>query len=780
MSGRRVVSAPEHMVLVYAKRLAVFWLICNVWAHTARAQDHEVIFVVDQSGSMQKAHGPGDAWAPNDPLGNRAEAIMQGYETIQNLLDSRRVTGLSHRIHVVEFGTAARSRPDLSISASFDPAAAAGQVNAVKNRIRAGLLGANLGNTNTRAAFEEVQKLLASISAAPDQVHIILITDGKPYVELPAAPGTPASAIPTGMGSQYQREMDALLQSLRQRATLDVVGITGNNLDAYWPAWGPYWSQVSGGRAFAGRSGTEISVLVDRILRERLGLPAQTLAGNPYYCPPYLRSITFTVFKDKRGGRAQVKDGLGRPVVPGTPGVTYVNEVTYDRITVEEPPPGLWELDRQASKITVDLLYKQVSRQEPKGLVNAQLPVRFAYNVLSERQQPFQPLPAYPVQATLQVTDPNGQQTDVPLTYQGQGVFAAGGAFQFPAHGTAHLLMTGTTVLPDQTTVTVFTHEEDLQVTNKTLLVLDGGATLPPRLSLLFGRLTVRPAFSVKRSPDDAPVRPGDFSTRPEGLFEFRLLRRDGTQLTDWRPMSVSGDTFTAEAPIRLPLISLDWLRRHDEAFAEVRVNEDALHPDFAVLRLQRAGPDPEFDRDAALPALRDNPLAVPVVLGESPWTFALILGLVALALAFVTHRGYRYARKLAYYIWDTWVWRQRVILVVKPSFQDEITKPITNDYLFSWKGPGVKIKVGAESKPDWKPAWLKAKRLFRPWAGGLVVKVRYPVRNGHKEKMHSVILTADAAGQEGNSTQLAGVPTNVEALVRVKRRGRNSVAQPF
>ncbi|HEV2763912.1 MAG TPA: vWA domain-containing protein, partial [Pyrinomonadaceae bacterium] len=681
---------------------------------------------------------------------------------------------------VVEFGTAARSRPDLSVSMSYDPAAPPGQVGSVKNRIRAGLLGTNLGNTNTKAGFEEVQKLLASISAAPERVHVVLITDGKPYVELPAAPGAPAQAVPTGMGSQYQREMDALVQALRQRATLDVVGITGNNLDAYWPTWGPYWSQVSGGRAFSGRSGTEISVMVDRILRERLGLPAQTLAGSPYYCPPYLRSITFTVFKDKRGGRAQVKDALGRLVAPGAPGVTYVNEVTYDRITVEEPAPGLWELDRQASKITVDLLYKQVSRQEPKGLVNAQMPVRFGYNVLSERQQPFQPLPAYPVQASLQITDPGGRQTDVPLTYQGQGFFSAGSAFQFPTHGTARLRMTGTTVLPDQTRVTIFAHEEDLQVTNKSLLVLDGGATLPGRLSLLFGRRTVRPLLSVKHAQTDAPARPGDFSTRPEGLLEFRLLRRDGTPLTDWRPMSASGDGFTAEMPVRLPLVSLDWLRRRDEAFAEVRVDEGALHPDFAVLKLRREGTDPPFDRDAALPALRDNPLAVPVVFGESLWTYALILGLAAAALALATHRGYRYARKLCYYVWDTWVWRQRVILVVQPSFQDEITKPITNDYLFSWKGPGVKIKVGEEGTPSWKPAWLKAKRLFRPWAGEVVVKVRYPVRNGKKQTMHSVILTAAAAGREGNSTPLAGVPANVAALVRVKRRGKDSVAQAF
>jgi hypothetical protein len=102
------------MVLIYAKRLALLWIICNVCALSARAQGHEVIFIVDQSGSMQKAHGPNNTWAPNDPLGNRAEAIMPGYETVQSLLDSNRVTALSHRIHVVEFGTNARPRPDLS------------------------------------------------------------------------------------------------------------------------------------------------------------------------------------------------------------------------------------------------------------------------------------------------------------------------------------------------------------------------------------------------------------------------------------------------------------------------------------------------------------------------------------------------------------------------------------------------------------------------------------------------------------------------------------------
>jgi hypothetical protein len=698
-------------------------------------------------------------------MGNRAEAIMQGYETIQSLMDVSQATGFSHRFHVIEFGTSARQRPDLSTTITFDPNRSPGAVAALKNKIRAGLLGYNLGNTDTKAAFQEVQKLIGRLgNVPPDHLHIILVTDGKPFV----------AGASTDIGSPYQHELDTLVSDLRKHATLDVIGITGNGLDVYWPAWGPFWTQLSGGRAFAGAKGTEISLFMDRILRERLGLPAQNVATNPYYCPPYLRSITFTVFRSQRGGRAQIKDASGRLVTPGMPGVSYVNEVTYDRITIDDPPPGLWELDKLASKITVDMLYKQVDRLEPKDVVNAQIPTQLKYKVLSDRQQPFQPLPNYPVQASVQVTEADGRQTTIALVHQGQGVFVADKAFEFTAIGAARLLMTGSTVLPDNSTVTVFTNDEKLTVTNKTLLVLNAGTSLPGEVPLWFGRRKMSPTISIQQFKDGNALPPSAVSGLPNELLQFRLVSFDGQQIGEWQKMTVAGNNFVATTNARVSLWTLDWLLRHKEVFAEVRVNEAALRPDFAIKELKRNGPEPGVVRDNALAELRYSPLALPLLLRESMWTFAILVGLVLIVVSAGSYWGYRYLRKLLYYISDTWIWRQRVTLVIQPAFQDEILRSLTNDYRASWKGPAVKIKVGNEDKPDWKPAWLKVKRLFRPWAGELVVKVRYPVKIGKKENKHSVILTAPTANLDGPSSPLTGVPANVQAVVRVKRRGKD------
>ena len=745
-------------------------LLCffSIGVPTQAQNGHEVIFIVDQSGSMQKAHGPNETWAPNDPLGNRVEAIMQGFETVQSLVDGNQSSGVSHRLHVIEFGSTARPRPDLLTSITYDPSRPLGQINNIKNKIRSGLLGYGLGNTDTKAAFEETQRLINTLRGVPsDRIHIILITDGRPFV----------GGSSTDIGSPYQQDLDRLLNDLRQHATLDVIGVTGNGLDQYWPTWGPYWTKVSSGRAYSGPQGTEISLAVDRILRERLGLPAQGLASNPYYCPPYLRSITFNVFRNQRGGRAQIKDALGRVIAPGSPGVTFVNEVTYDRITVEDPAPGLWELDRQSSRITVDLLYKQVSRQDPKNVVNAQIPIQFRYKVISDRQQLFQPLPNYPVQGSVQVTQPNGQQVNVPLVYQGQGVFAASSPYQFTSDGVARVLMTGTTVLPDKTVVTVFTNDEKLTITNKNLLVLNASSSLPGVVSLLFGRREIAPTFSIQRFPSGERLAPGNVTDQPQDLLEFRLVGRDGAPLSDWQKMTVSNDRFVAAATASTPIFSLPWLRRHVEVFAEVKVN-DLLRSDFAVREVIRDGPEPGIDRDAAHPDLRYNAMAVPILLRESVGTYALIIGAALLLIFLISYFGYRYARKLFYYVSDTWIWQQRVTLVVQPAFHDEVIRSITNDYRFSWKGPAVKVKVGHDGKPDWKPAWLKAKRLFRPWGGEAVVKLRYPVRTGNKENKHSVVLTATAVNQDSTSTTLIGVPANVQALVRVKRRGKGSAYQ--
>jgi len=379
----------------------------------------------------------------------------------------------------------------------------------------------------------------------------------------------------------------------------------------------------------------------------------------------------------------------------------------------------------------------------------------------------------------VQVTEPNGQQTSIPLRYDGQGFFSASSPYQFASDGVAGVLMTGTTTLPDKSVVTVFTNDEKLTITNKTLLVLNASSSLPGVVSLLIGRREISPALSIQGFQNGAVLSPGAVTDRPGDLIEFRLVGSDGTPLTDWQKMTASGDKFVATAKARVGLFSIPWLKRHSEVFAEVKVN-DLLRSDFAVKELRRDGPEPGIDRDTAYPELRYNALAVPILLRESIWTYVLILSVSLALISLITYGGYRSARKLFYYVSDTWIWRQRVTLVVQPAFQDEVTRSITNDYLFSWKGPAVKLRVGTDGQPEWKPRWLKAKRLFRPWGGEAVVKLRYPVKSGKNENKHSVVLTATTINQDSTSITLIGVPANVQALVRVKRRGKDSMNQAF
>lgn len=751
----------------YAFRIAVFF--ASVCCALVQAQNHDVIFVVDQSGSMGFRHGPGRVWPPNDPLDNRVQAVFQGYETLQSFLDARRTAGVVYRLHVVEFGSSIRLRRDLTTEITYDPAAAANLGRTNKDRLRQQLLPTNLGDTDTKAAFDEVLRLTGTLVAPdPSHVHVILVTDGRPEVFERGVP------VPTGAGSDYRRELDSVLQTLRRRASLDIVGITGNDLDAFWPTWGPFWDQVSGGRAVSGKQGSEISVHVDRIIRERLGLPPQSMVSNPYFCPPYLRSITFTIFKKQSGGRVQIKDGQGRLVAPATgPGVTYVNEKTYDRYTIEDPVPGLWELDQQAASITVDLLYKQVARLEPKASINVRVPAKFSYEVLDSQGRAFQELPQYPVNVSAVATDPAGKQTSIPLARDSQGRFTSSAPYQFTSAGLGRLRITGTTTLPDKTSVTVFSADETLPITDKALLSLDAGTTLPGHIDLRFGRRMLTPILSLVR--DGKPIAPNAVSLIPNDLLEFRLVKSDnGEEVAPWQKLKLSGQGFTAEVPVRRPFWPLDWLRRHEETFTEIRVNQSAMNSAFALVELRRSGSDPPFDRNAALPALRDNPLALPMVLGEWIVTFVSILLITLLLLLMGSYAGYRYLRKLCYWMSDRYISRRQVWLVLQQPTGEEISKRIVNDYKFKWQGPQVKIAIGSDpDHPEWKPAWLKVKRLFRPWAGGAVIRIKYPVRVNGKDVRHAVTLS------EGEMwSALPGVTTSrVEAIVRVKRPGQQTGA---
>lgn len=736
-------------------------------------EQHHIVFLVDQSGSMWRRHGTDGGWAANDPYGNRIEAILQTYGELQGRLDAQRNTRAAYALHVVQFaGAVHRSAPLAVAHVPGDTTAAAR--HAAGEALLKGLLvpsaALNDGETNPLAGLQEVTRLVQGLAAPPGRVHVVLITDGKPYLAGGgASPGDP-----------YAGEVRRLARALTAGgADFEVIGILGpEGREPYWPEWGGFWSSLTtGGEAHAVARAPQLSPLVDDLVRRWLGLPAVRTAGNPFYCPPYLRSITFTVFKAKLGGRVTLKDALGRVLGPGTPGVQVVDERTYTRITVQDPAPGLWELDRTASEVRYEPFYRRVQRLAPRGAANTGLPVGFRYQVLSDQGAAFAELPDYPIQARLEV-GADSAAASVPLRHAGGGVFTSVRPFAFGASGPTRVRMVGTTRLQDGRPVEVFRGEETLDVSSRTLVVLAGGASLPGAASTRFGRLVLRPRFTPREAGGaQRPVALGRVTRDPRTLAELRLVRAGGeTAPRDggWRPLApAGGEALEAEAPVRVPLFSPGWLlRRPTRLYAEVRVDTAVLAPDYAVAGVTRA--DPAVVPDPAdLPALADNPLAVPVVVREALATWLLGVALFALALAGALALAARAGLLVACAAGDEL--RKRTVTVVIQAAGGgelaEVRKNMTGRRALSLSRGRVGVSIGDDpDTPEWRPQWLKIRRLFRPWSDRVTVRLTYPVGTGRTARRFSTTLTEGARG---------AVPLNgmrrAEAYLEVRRRGQLS-----
>lgn len=761
--------------------LALLAALAAVTSAAAQASDHQIVFLVDQSGSMHRTHGPQGSWRPNDPDGYRIEMVLQAYESLQNRLDQSRDTTRSFTLHVVEFAGRVRRQPPIVVR--HDPGRPAGaEVAAVKSRLRAIRQPAGIddGETDPAVGLQEVVDLIRS---AGGTAHVLVITDGKPYVE--AADGSNL-----GNTERYKAGLRHVARHVRSASSdLVAVGLVGvEDRQQYWPEWGPFWEVETGGNTFRVDDPAEISPLVDRLVRGWLGLPRAEKAGNPYYCPPYLRSVTFTVFKGSGGAQLEIKDANGRLLQATDPDVTITGERTYWRISVTDPVPGLWELDQRATEIRVEPFYKQIRRLAPNSPVNAGYPERFRYEVLSEGGRPFVELSAYPITAWVEISQGGAPTRRIPLEHRGAGLFEATDDHVFDPGGDAQIHFAATAPLPDGSTADVFALAETLDVSAKELLVLDAGTSLPLQVPLRFGGLELAPRFTVRRlggSGDAVPL--AEVSPRPGTLAAMRVMRSDGYKLGEvshWTALEVTEEgRLAAAAEIDRPLLSWVTVRRDPlEMFVQVRVDEVALDPGYQIRELER-GPETEaeagaalFDSAAALPALRDDPLTLPVVAREGLATWVLLLAALVVTaivglfvlLSLLVRLGCLVSDKLR---------KQTVTVVIQAQGGAgiEVRKVLTGRRSASFRKPAaVQITIGEDpDDPDWKPGWLKLKRVFAPWAEKLKAQLRYPVP-GPGGKARSAVTVVE----EGQMPKPLVGMGHVEAWLEVRRRGKATAGQ--
>lgn len=759
------------------RRVVFAWLtlafalsaLCKA-ASPAASNHHDIIFLIDQSGSMSRPHGPLDTWAPNDPIGHRTGAVLQTFDLLRDYLRNRRDPGITYTLRIVVFGDGAVARQ--SIAVSYNPANPMVALDASRTILEAQmrLPPPPDKQTDARAGLQEVLKWLGS--SPPDRTHVVLITDGKPYVE---QGGENVAGSPS-----YVSDLMGLATNIAGRASLDVIGIVGpEDRPQYWPEWGRFWTQASGGRAEGVRTAVEVSTRVEEVVNPWLGLTPPTVVRTPFKCPPYLESIAFMIFKATHGQGAEIWDPDGRKIVSGLPGVQIQSERTYDRISIENPKPGPWTLDRSAFRITATQFYRQIQRLEPRSAVNVSIPIRFRYQVHSAGGQPFHELPAYPVKAILEIAETGGTPTRLSLVHAGNGVFEAGQTFEFNSPGATTLRFRATTPV-DGKDEEVFGITETLPVTSKDLLVLDAARSLPTNAALRFGRLRLSPLLRIHRFGGNGAVIPlAEVSGRPSNLLEYRLVRSDGTPIDgwqEWRKFAPAGaEELRGEAPFRLSLLSWDWgLRRPQDIFFEARVNESALNPRYAVRELARdSGQEaPEgFDQNRALPVLLSNPLALPLTVREPLLTYVLTI-LVAVIVGLLALYIFIYLLRFVTCFLSDSLRKRTVTLVIQPaggSDLDGVRKILTGKVGWSSRKPAaVGIRFGEDSdNPVWRPRWLRVRRLFRPWDRRILVRVSYPVPAGKKDRTYHTVIA------EKEPPRRLGGMDEAEAYLLVRVRGR-------
>ncbi len=590
------------------------------------APAREFILVVDQSGSMSRYHGPESSWSPNDPDGTRVDALVWLWDSLEGSLESRQDSSRLYRIHVVEFGTTVHVSDPIDVR--YDPAQSRQARDRARDRAKRALRSRDLGYTDARAALRRLVDLLQRATAGSDRVHVLLVTDGKPYAE-----NDQGEPILTEIQSAYARDLARLARDVSRGATLDVIGIEGTrNAQAYWGTWGPFWARVPGAGVYRVGPKANIGEVLQRVLEGRLegsgldALAAQTVQ-IPYHCPPYLESITFTFFHRERGAKLDMRDAMGNAIDERNPDVRVVREQTYDRITVSEPTPGRWEIHAQASDVIEQQARQNVVLVAPPGAINVGIPETFRLEVGRQDRKgnphPFEELPGYPVTARLEIRDASGGGPDASLRLTAAGVFESAQPVTLSRPGDARVRAWAEAPRGGgNEVVTVFDHVVALEVTDKALFDLDAGSSLPARVAVPWGNAEINPRLAPRPlgPQSGGQARLDVISANPERLLRVRTVSADGTGASAWVPLRRDGELLEATVEVELSVLSRDWWVGETRRFVEFGQEPALLHPDVLLRGVVRDAPGGQpFDLAAADARLAASSWAVPVVVGASP-----------------------------------------------------------------------------------------------------------------------------------------------------------------
>ena len=443
-----------HKMTRYLVCLLVGFALLGLRAESLKAQNTayggiDVLFLVDQSGSMGGAEFGSPGSEATDPLGLRFEAVQYALTTLS---EYRRLfpTDTTFRMAVVSFGDEAEvALPWTTIESGADWQA---QQDALLEQLSEGQFGErNLGNTNFIGAFEQADQLFDELPAPDDGNRslksVIVLTDGAPCA--PALFDDPSCSTPSD-----QNQHMLLLADLAEQAfpapdfRVYTIAIDDNN--AYWDRFQTYWQTIVGTSGTAervenstavGRAFLEIMLDLVAVVRgsesddgDRVGEVVEFDGSNrtSVDIPPYYQSLRVTVFKALPESGLVLTTPDGTVLTEGFPSVTLSGVSSAIEVwTVSDPLPGTWQLSTPQDASLVDV-YLDLIRVDYDVSVDAQsltryVPVDMTLSLLDSNGDPLptydDPRFALEVQATLQT--PSGSERAVPFSSGASGRYTA-------------------------------------------------------------------------------------------------------------------------------------------------------------------------------------------------------------------------------------------------------------------------------------------------------------------------------------------------------------------
>lgn len=342
-------------------------------AQQGQSLDLDVVFLVDQSGSMGgAAYGSRQHPDANDPRGLRFDIQLRfidllGSDRLQRHPEAR------YRLAVVSFGSTTETTMPFTPVMPGNPAEwqrlqaeLNGEVSADKWRRR------NLGDTNFLRAFREAHRLFTEL---PDDGRrarqaILVVTDGGPEVEGQTA-------------TEHMRQLIDFVKANLPADRYDIFVVALDEVNEYWPRLSGFWEQIAPGRSQRVQSPGEAGAYLAKIFNELIlceePLCRPVRAGS-LAVPPYLQTIQFDVFRTGPQDRIAVYcegcNNAFRPNEDETKGpVVRLQRFgeALETLTIENPPPGIWRLEVVGSEPRVFM------RQVEVRCVPTRLPLGTVY-----------------------------------------------------------------------------------------------------------------------------------------------------------------------------------------------------------------------------------------------------------------------------------------------------------------------------------------------------------------------------------------------------------------